>query len=335
MAIKKIPCGGFYVDDGAVQNVDGKPVLSVWNADLPKPSVGGYGYTEQGEQVIFDDNLLIDSPAEGVFYSVIDIDPLEVGETYNIVWNGVEYICECVGGEVTYIGNESIIGMPVETDEPFFVSVGEGDAVIVVTSTSGTYSIKVSKGGETVHKIDEKYLPENLATKSDVEATQEVLDGVFSSVATFTFDKQTSGRDTFVFNAFNYYKISDFNPALEDVISFHGTRESGDEYFNFAAGHNCVDYGLFIVVASAGRCSLRVSETTTHWFTAPSAGLYAMYDVNNPLMTAGTAEFTLKPSNENYIYIDGVFLKSSTTGSTKKFRITVDDSGTISATEVV
>ena len=56
---------------------------------------------------------------------------------------------------------------------------------------------------------------------------KEVLDCAFSSVATFTFDKQTSGRDTFNFNGFNYYKISDFNPAPEDVISFKGTTESG------------------------------------------------------------------------------------------------------------
>lgn len=51
MAIKKIPCGGFYVDDVAVQNVDGKPVLSVWNADLPKPSAGGYGYTDEDNTI--------------------------------------------------------------------------------------------------------------------------------------------------------------------------------------------------------------------------------------------------------------------------------------------
>ena len=96
---------------------------------------------------------------------------------------------------------------------------------------------------------------------------KEVLDCAFSSVATFTFDKQTSGRDTFVFNAFNYYKISDFNPAPEDVTSFKGTRESGDEHSEIKAGNNCVEYGLFIVVASAGDCSVPITETVTKSFT--------------------------------------------------------------------
>ena len=172
-------------------------------------------------------------------------------------------------------------------------------------------------------------MPDTVAIKSDVEATQEVLDGVFSSVATFTFDKQTSGRDTFVFNAFNYYKISDFNPAPEDVISFKGTTEDGYEYTEILTGQNCVSYGAdtFIVVASAGVCFLAISETTTIKFIAPSAGLYAEYEENNAVMTAGTGQFTL-------MQMDGLIIKSSTANSTKKFRITVDDSGTLTATEV-
>lgn len=131
-------------------------------------------------------------------------------------------------------------------------------------------------------KLDEKYFPENVATKSDVEVAQaaadknkEVLDGVFSSVATFTFDKQTEGRDTFGFNAFNYYKISDFNPSPSDVISFKGTRASGLQYSTITAGNNCTSYGFFIVVASAGNCSIPITDTVTGSFIAPSAGLYA------------------------------------------------------------
>ena len=88
------------------------------------------------------------------------------------------------------------------------------------------------------------------------------------------------------------------------------------------------------LVKTASVCSLAISETTTKSFTAPSAGLYAIYDEGNPNAIAETAEFTLKPSSENYIYITGLFLKSSTPDSTKQFKITVDDTGTISATEV-
>ena len=167
---------------------------------------------------------------------------------------------------------------------------------------------------------------ENAQAAADIN--KEVLDCAFSSVATFIFDKQTSGRDTFNFHGFRYNKISDFNPAPEDVISFKRTNKFGAEYSDINIGNNCVEYGLFIIAASAGGCSLPISETVTDSFTAPSAGLYGIYhyDMDDYINNAGTAEFTLKPSS--------LLLKSSTLGSTKKFKITVDDSGALSATEV-
>lgn len=258
------------------------------------------------------------------------------GQTYTVNWDGTEY--ECVGvvfNSIPALGNLSIMGGGDDTGEPFVYvyDIEQAVGMFATHDTSASHTISVKATAETVTPMAEEYLPKNIATKSDVESTQKVLDGVFSSVATFTFDKQTSGRDTFKFNAFNYYKISDFNPAPEDVISFKGTAENGDENSRIEIGSNCVGYGFFIVVASAGVCSIPITETVTGSFIAPSAGLYAQYGVDNPHQTAGTGEFTLRASTGSS-YITGLLLKSSTTGSTKKFKITVDDSGTISATEV-
>lgn len=88
-----------------------------------------------------------------------------------------------------------------------------------------------------------------------------------------------------------------------------------------------MQYGLFIVVASPGDCSIPVTETVTKSFTAPSAGLYAEYVEGHISSTAGTAQFTL-------MQMDGLTIKSSTANSSKQFRITVDDTGTLKATEV-
>ena len=258
-----------------------------------------------------------------------------VGETYKVYWDSAAYECTCVDfNNMPSIGNLSIVAPGSDTGEPFVIGVDNGQAITIGTAdTSASHTVSISAVAVPVVKIDEKYLPDTVATKSEVKATQEVLDGVFSSAATFTFDKQTSGRDTFVFNDFNYYKISDFNPAPSDVISFKGTRESGDELSGINTGNNCVGYGFFIVVASAGGCSLPVTETVTMRFTAPSAGLYAQYEEGNQYMTAGTGEFTLRSSTGSFP-ITGLLLKSSTADSSKKFKITVDDSGTLTATEV-
>ena len=59
----------------------------------------------------------------------------------------------------------------------------------------------------------------------------------------------------------------------------------------------------------------------------PSTGLYALHEAGNITMTAGTAKFTLTSKQ-------AVVLVSSAPNSTKKFKITVDDNGTLSATEV-
>lgn len=310
---------------------------------VPKPLTFDYmpdGYPTKSVQTttLMEEQELAFTSAMGVYTATLT-NAFEVvdGQTYTVNWDGTEYICVSSLTDMgPIIGNLSIAGESSNTGEPFIYTYNteEASGMFVTLDTAASHTISVKTTEETVTPIAEEYLPENLATKSEVEATQKVLDGVFSSVATFTFDKQTSGRDTFTVNGFNYYKISDFNPAPDDVISFKGTKESGGNFSGIATGSNCVGYGYFIVVASAGGCSIPISETTTTSFTAPSAGLYAQYEADNPGFTAGTAEFTLKPSSENYIYIKGLFLKSSTPDSTKKFKITVDDSGTLKATEV-
>ncbi len=291
-----------------------------------------------GETVLVEESTVSFAADRHGFYMAQFESQFEatVGETYKVSWDGTVYESTCVDfSGMTAIGNLSIMGAGSDTGEPFVMNVENGQRIEIYTAdTSASHTLSISGFAQEVVKIDEKYLPDTIATKSEVEVAQntansnkEVLYSAFSSAVTFTFDKQTSGRDTFVFNSFNYYKISDFNPAPENVISFKGTAENGGESSKITIGSNCVGYGLFIVVASAGGCSIPITETVTGSFTAPSAGLYAMYTEGNTSVTAGTGQFTL-------MQMDGLTIKSSTANSTKKFRITVDDSGTISATEV-
>ena len=344
-AKKKISCGGFMLGEGLVLSEDGK-TLSVsgggGGGSVPKPLTFDYmpeGYPTKSVQTttLMEEQQVAFTLSNGLYMAQItNAFEIVVGQTYTVNWDGTEY--ECVGvvsQSMLVLGNLSIAGGGSETGEPFIYVYNTKQAygMFVTLDTAASHTISVKTTEEIITPIDEKYLPENLATKSDVEFTQKVLDGVFSSVATFTFDKQTSGRDTFNFNSFNYYKISDFNPAPEDVISFTGTQESGDNSSEITTGKNCVGYGLFIVVASAGHCSLPITETATGSFDAPSAGLYAQYKVGNTYQTAGTGEFTLRASTGSS-YITGLLLRSSTADSTKKFKITVDDSGALTATEV-
>lgn len=167
--------------------------------------------------------------------------------------------------------------------------------------------------------IDPLYLPEIPAEKlpySVPTVVQKTFEG--------SFDKVTEGRDTFVFNAFNYYKMSEFSPRREDVIGFSGTRANGSVFSYITEGENCCEYGLFIVVYQAGLCTLAAGSITSFRFNAPSAGIYAKCEPGNNNMTAGTYNFTYK------------FVRNTIQSSTtfRRYYLDVDDSGALIAVEV-
>ena len=138
-----------------------------------------------------------------------------------------------------------------------------------------------------------------------------------------SYDRKTEGRDTFIFNAFDYYKISDFVIAHEEILDFAGTNVNNVARSTVSNGENCVECGLFIVVNRAGRCSLTI-ETTKMYFTAPSTGLYACYNGATNDSTAGNYDF-------RFNVVEPIVTNPSTR---KKYYITVDDTGMLQATEV-
>ena len=180
------------------------------------------------------------------------------------------------------------------------------------------------------------------AAQTDTDQLQSRVSEVLYKSVSFEFDQRSEERDNFIYNGYSYYKISDFSPDDTEVVAFYGTRAGGGVFSFCQKGTNCDQYGFFIVVTTAGSCSLPVNDNVTAHFTAPSAGLYACYTPGNLNQTAGVGEFIfpLKYSSvdvnaqliiSNIKYIE---IKSSTPGSSSKFRITVDSAGDLSVTRV-
>lgn len=268
------------------------------------------------------------------FYSGRNID----GEIITIV-NGIYVVTSCTCVYVTEDNSSADIqGTTVSFPERgVYFAVVEGVTKIIGASLENLDKPEISWDGnvEEIKTIDAKYIPEITAEElPEIPAeklpeipAEKLPSSLFSKrPKTFggSFDKVTEGRDTFKFNAFDYYKISEFSPSREDVISFSGTRESGEVLSDINEGENCCKYGFFIVVYQAGQCSLPVSSTTSYSFNAPSAGLYAIYEPGNANFTAGTYNFTYKTMD----YV----IQSSTT--LKRYYLDVDDSGTLTAIEV-
>lgn len=104
-----------------------------------------------------------------------------VGETYKVSWDGTVYECTCVpfnGDHV--IGNLSIVSAGSDTGEPFIIGIMNGVAIEIATAdTSASHTFSIS-GFVSVVKIDAKYLPNTVATKSDVEAAQTTADNAWT-----------------------------------------------------------------------------------------------------------------------------------------------------------
>lgn len=207
--------------------------------------------------------------------------------TYLVNWDGVDYNCvPHVYSSMTTIGNVSIINGPDETDEPFVIFMSDSDTLCVTSSTATTHSIVVTETSEQVYKIDEKFLPDDIAFKSDIpdmptvptkvsELTNDVdyVTLVKGESKNFEFVRdETYSGDHFIYNGFDYYKVSDMAPIYDDVSAVSGTWYANGNLStqnNLVEGASCYYAGHSIVVTEAGACTL--SGKT---FNAPSIGIY-------------------------------------------------------------
>lgn len=133
-----------------------------WPSDLPKPSEGGFGWTEEIEEI----TTIID----GTFYYADSSDPVELtneyslveGRSYNVTFNGTEYNNLIAFDDHGYIS----IGAPFGEydDYPFHIENFEDSSdrsIVFYAEMPGDYSLVVTAAnGEVIHKIDKKYLPE-------------------------------------------------------------------------------------------------------------------------------------------------------------------------------
>ena len=127
----------------------------------------------------------------------------ERGEQFVIEWNGIKYYSEVrsytkLGGSFGRgIGNTGMFGGAMYQEYPFlvgFLTEEEASATghtyfVWVNDGSTDATFSVSKVGELVHKLDSKYLPENIATTeyvNSIAASKPKITTVTLSAANWT-----------------------------------------------------------------------------------------------------------------------------------------------------
>ena len=145
-----------------------------------------------------------------------------------------------------------------------------------------------------------------------------------------------------------YVKVSDEIPSWASVDTpmklwlSNGTNETiSTEYYSdlgngsFVAG----DYAVIIATDNTEVSGMVFPEKGVYFVSVPdnfyTTGI-ASADSDTPEITWDGNIGTIKTIDPKYIpsELNEVILPSSTSGSSKRFKITVDDTGTISATEV-
>ena len=329
----KIPCGGFKLDEKAF-SLDENDVLSI-----PKPLTYDYmpeGYPkkdieyvtlmEEQEVTFFDygGQMMGNSPV------ALEIKP---GDKLTVVWDGVSYdvIAKDVEGFVGF-GNLAIIDPSLEaTDSPF----AYGNQLWATTDTATSHTIKVIGQQAIYAPMDANFIPvatENTygAVKTSDFIKMVTLEGKVDKETVYKYAKEfEDGKIRLrLVNGNFIYDISS--------IGKYGKTGAGEIFTVYT--ESAPYCGKQFTCGSDGQYdfSLRPSNI----YTNSVAYLYDIWlhskdDANN---TSAKITVSAKGKWADGMFLDvgceGIIVNSSTSGSTKKFRVTVDDSGAISATEV-
>lgn len=275
----------------------------------------------------------------------------EVGQTYVITFDGVdtEYTAYEIQGLV-FVGDNfsSVTG-----GSGYVVMVNNGSIVLSTMDSSldGSHTIAIKIYTQEIVKVDEKYLPESAFTYAEwSKISNKIVDYKQQSLSLSVSGEQIPMRAG---NSYSENKIND-NLKFENgkVYEINGSITLNNPVGNNASvlninGHYTCSNGRIVF----GSCydihykkdiqvSLYSSDSVIY------QGMLCISSAINVNDTSFTFDINITVTEEakqlpdicigeNIQRVgDDITLSSSTPDSTKKFKITVDDSGALTATEV-
>lgn len=314
-------------DDQKAQARGNIGAVKSWDELEDKPFEEIETYTEiMAEQEI----TFVDDGYGSYVYSV-DGTPylaIPVDSEVTVVFDGVTYNCIPLFQEGGLcIGNAALSGFPLEdTGEPFCIFILQIlDISSIFCADSNTHTMRVDAKSVEIKKIGKKFIDaEWVAYKDTVSVGIHPDTGV-----TITNGSATSVSTEITSDDINlYFRYMVIWDGTEYELSPSSTSGESDVSYSMTLGNSSLrdssfgDSGhpfLFEVDARNGKIDVYGSESGSVTFS-----IFLLEEVPEKLP-------------EEYLpeSVESVIIRSSTSGSTKKFKLTVDDTGTISATEVV
>ena len=259
------------------------------------------------ETVLVEESTVSFAEQGGMYAAAFPSTTFEatVGETYKVYWDGTGYECVCVDfNGNTVIGNLSVPGAGSDTGEPFFMGVYNGHGIQIYTAdTSASHTFSICVFAPEVVKIATKYLPFDIAQyKAPIVISKKIQNMSDSEKEQINYAFKSG---SLILYAYDPDKIG----ICGVITHFYFDKSSSLLKFTYFIGNQINYYDSSVDQSGATAVELSYDGIQR-------IGEFAAKNIlqKNPLKY-----FVLNSSTEN---------------STKKFRITVDDSGAITATEV-
>lgn len=274
-------------------------------------------------------------------------NPIVQGKTYFVHWDDTEYKIEATGKDI--FGDGSILVPYLEQADGLFTIEGS----VMDAADKGIHNVAIYTTELSLKTIDEKFIPDTIARKDSV--VRSVCGGYpdsngnvnvnYSGVTGRPPIRQGSGKDSIrqdtaqEASGKGSHAEGDLTIASGDYSHAEGARSNARGTYSHAEGVECVSIGSGSHAEGFGTASSSNYQHVEGKFNIEDLdGKYANI-VGNGDRSARSNAHTLDWSGNAWYAgtVEGkaLILPSSTENSTKKFKITVDDSGALTATEIV
>lgn len=258
-----------------------------------------------------------------------------VGETYKVSWDGTTYESTCVNfNNLQVIGNLSIMGIGSDTGESFLISVGNGMGIRISTAdTSASHTFSVSSKQTPIVKIPAKYIDKDTSGYVVVHSKDTMTQQEAENYGTAVSTKEV------VFIIWNGMCISEISFGGTPNLKLLLTTQNGEVYFieKNADGLFAFSDRKFSTASFPSGAETGDDPPTIHFYKksiqiTPSG--VGSKDILFQVAANGAKSKAFDVLGNGEAVAPALILYSSTANSTKKFRITVDDNGTLTATEI-
>lgn len=288
------------------------------------------------------DNVVVEADGSGPVFDPFVIDNFVLDNTYIVTFDGTEYECvACEFAGMNIIGDLALLGISNVTSsgEPFLISTLV-DGSTMMYAESGNHIVSITAITRSLQPIDPKYLPvigiEHI--EKDTYATAH------GGPIEIPKDRYWIGMGDVPYGRI----LGDNTKCIIDVVSTGSiVLADGTEYFG--AGTQSVETTSLLETGPSGT-SIKIYESIPIILAADGSCFNNIYEIAFEVEGTGGSAYINNKMPNNYTgsisveftvrvpittrAVESITLWSSTEGSTKRFKITIDDSGNITTTAV-